>query len=178
MAKTRFSAETTGLSEYIENLGRIVEEFPVLTKGATEAQLAVVEQAVKDNWTSIAGGSTGDFVYDSIGKNVEYGANGTDTVGMVGVFHIDSVASAHGRVQEEGGKKPLRASQIAYWVEFGTQRLKSGQRKVKNVEYPEEELAKAVTGKPFLTNAGYATINEQQEAFMNKMDDYIDRLMK
>lgn len=178
MAKTKFTAEVTGLSEYIDGLGRIVEEFPIFTKESLTAQMKVVENAMKRNWVSLGGGKVGDFVYDSIGMNVEYGDNGLDSVGYVGVFHIDHIAILHGRVVKEGERKPMRAPQIAYWVEFGSQRLKSGERKIKNLDYPEEDLAKEMTGIPFMTNAGYTTVNEQNEAFKLKMDEILSRVMK
>lgn len=178
MAKTKFTAEMTGLSDYIGSLGRIVEEFPVFTQEALKAQMKVVENAIKLNWISLGGGKMNDFIYDSIGMNVEYGKNGLDSVGYVGVFHIDHIAILHGRVVVEGKRKPLRASQIAYWVEFGSQRLRSGERKVTGAEYPEEELATKVVGVPFISNAGYSTVNQQNEAFKKKMNEILTRVMK
>lgn len=173
MAKTRFTAELTGLDEFVRDLGVIANEFPAWTKEALRARMQVVEDAIRANWVSLGGGRAGDYVYDSIGMNITYGKNGVDIVGYVGVFHLDRVALAHGRIVEEGKRKPMRAPQIAYWVEFGTQRLKSG-RKITGAEYTEEDLATAVVGKPFITNAGYRTIQQQEQAFTQKFDQILD----
>lgn len=173
MAKTKFSVELTGLDEFIIDLGMIATEFPAWTKEALTAQLHVVEAAIRDNWVSIGGGRANDYVYDSVGMNVTYGDNGVDVVGYVGVFHLDRVAVAHGRVVVEGKPKPINAPQIAYWVEFGSQRLKSGS-KIKGSKYPEEDLATANVGKPFITNAGYRTISQQNQAFIQKFDQILD----
>lgn len=174
MAKTRFTVELTGLDDFVNDLGVLANEFPAWTKEALKARMQVVEDAIRAKWVSLGGGRVGDYVYDSVGMNIEYGKNGVDIVGYVGVFHLDHVAILHGRIVEEGKRKPMRAPQIAYWVEFGTQRLKGGGRKVDGAEYPEEELAKAVAGKPFITNAGYRTVSQQEQAFVQKFDQILN----
>lgn len=173
MAKDRFTTIIKNHSDVMDDLERLINNFPETTKAALKAQQAVIENKIKSNWVSMAGGKTGDYIYDSIGSNTTYGRNGSDVVGMTGVFSIDRVATEHGRIVQEGKRKPINAAQIAYWVEFGTSRLRSG-RKFKNATDKETELI-TVSPKPFISNAFYSTIEEQQKAFIKEFEKRLDR---
>lgn len=177
MARNVFKVETTGNKKILQELGRIAEEFPVFTREALAAQEKVVEDKIRQNWVSIAGGNVGDYIYDSVGKSVRTGSNGTDAVGTVGVYNIDNVAAAHGRFIEEGKRKPMNAAQIAYWVEFGTSRLRSGARKKPGVEYNPADLI-TNSPKPFISNAYFSSISEQEVAFAEKFNQLMDRMLK
>lgn len=176
MARNVF-ATTVDNIDIMRDLDLLAREFPAWIKECTKAQQQVVEDAVRKNWVSFGGGRTNDFVYDSVGYSTHYGKNGTDTVGTIGVYNIDRVMVEHGRVFEEGKRKPLNAAQIAYWVEFGTSRLAAGGRKEKGVEYLPEQLIE-VKPKPFISNAFYGTLNEQQAAFAKKWDEILNRMLK
>lgn len=173
MARNVFTTKLSGNKDILADLDLLAEEFPVWTREALKAQEQIVENAIRRNWVSLAGGKTGDYVYDSVGQSTAIGSNGKDVVGTVGVYNIDSVKIAHGRVAVEGKRKPLNAAQIAYWVEFGTTRLRSGQRRMTGAEYNEEDLI-VVAGKPFISNAFYGTLNEQQNAFLEKYQKILD----
>lgn len=173
MARNVFTTTLTGSKGILDDLDMIAKEFPAWTREAVRAQEEVVENAIRRNWVSLAGGKAGDYVYDSVGHSVTLGSNGSDVVGTVGVYNIDSIALAHGRVVEEGKRKPMNAAQIAYWVEFGTSRTRNGQRKVKGLEYNEEDLI-VIAGKPFISNAFYGTITEQQNTFLERYQKILD----
>lgn len=88
----------------------------------------------------------------------------------MGVYKLDAVDAAYGKTS-----KDLNAAQIAYWVEYGTSRLKTGGRKVKGVDYEDEDLI-TVAARPFISNAYYTSINDQNSAFkatFNKLMDGI-----
>jgi len=174
MARDVFTT-TVDNTDIMRDLDRLADEFPEMVRECTKAQQQVVEDAIRKNWVSFGGGRANDFIYDSVGYSTHYGKNGTDTVGTIGVYSIDRVMVEHGRVFEEGKRKPLNAAQIAYWVEFGTSRLTGGGRKKKGVEYSPEQLIE-VKPKPFISNAFYGTLNEQQTAFSKKWDQLLSKV--
>lgn len=174
MAKELVTVELTGVKEILGDLDVLAEQFPEMVKECTEEQQKVIKQAMKSNWVSIAGGKSGDFVYDSVSFSTTYGSNTKDVIGTVGVYNLDSVAAAHGRVFREGKKKPMNAAQIAYWVEFGTSRHRSGRRKVEGEEYKPEDLVR-IAGKPFITQSFYGTLDKQQKAFADKWNELLNR---
>lgn len=177
MARDQINIEISGRDEILRDLETIGREMPAWVKECLIAQQKVVENSIRDNWVSVAGGRSGDYVYDSVGSSATYGSNGIDVIGTVGVYNLDAVGRAHGRNITDGSMKyrPLNAAQISYWVEFGTSRLRSGQRKKKGREYSEDELI-TISPKPFLSQAFYGTINEQNDAFIATWNSIMDRM--
>lgn len=152
MARVKLKAEVNWLQDMADDFGRMADDFPMFIEEATKAQLEVVEIAAKRNWNSMVPNSNDSgLVVDSIGQNVTRGRNGSDVVGSVGVFKIDSVFSNHGR--ERGD---INAPQLAWWTEFGTY---------------------GSAGVPFLSNAFYSTINEQEGVFKQTIEQLIQRNM-
>ncbi len=165
MAKTVITAESD-FNELITDTLKLAEEFPDAIMEAAEAQLQVFEDEIKSNWVSmVPWAHVGDYVYDSIGYNVEQGKNKIDVVGMAGVFLVDSVAAKHGRdapVQRKNGigtYERIKAPQLAYWVEFG---------------YAPNH-GKYQVGIPFMSNAYYASLGKQDEVFADTLSAAIDK---
>lgn len=155
------SLESSGLKEFIAEMEGFVEAFPECSRIALDAQEKFVVDKIKQNWASmVPNAATGDFVYSCIGHSTELSVqNSYSVVGTVGVYKLDKVDAQFGKK-----KSDLNAAQLAYWVEFGTSRLKSGGRKKKGQTYTDEML---VTNKPvpFMSNAFYSTIEQQEEVF-------------
>ena len=59
-------------------------------------------------------------------------------------------------------------------VEFGTSRLRNGGRKKKGVNYDDSQLIN-VAGVPFISNAFYSSLNEQQDAFKVEFNRLADQ---
>lgn len=117
----------------------------------------------------MVGGSVSGYVYNSVGQSTAISKlNPADVVGTVGVYNLDKVNVAFGIT-----KKELNAAQIAYWVEFGTSRLRSGNRKTKGLEYSDEDLV-SISAVPFISNAFYSSLDEQQDAFKITFNKLID----
>lgn len=168
MAKTVITAESD-FSGLVEDMLQMVEDWPEAIHEAAEAQLQVFESAIKGNWVSmVPWASFGDYVHDSIGYNVEYGNEKNTVVGMAGVFLLDSVNSKHGKdtptIRESGAREEhIKAPQLAYWAEFG---------------YTPNNGSYQV-GVPFMSNAYYATLSEQDKVFADTLSDLISmRLSK
>lgn len=167
MAKTVITAESD-FDELVTDMLKIAEEFPDAIKEAADAQMELFSDAIKTNWASmVPWGRVGDYVYDSIGYNTEYGKEKGDVVGMAGVFLIDSVAAKHEYdvpiVKKNGfTKEKIKAPQLAYWVEFGYS--------PKNGAYQ--------AGIPFMSNAFYATADEQDRVFADTLSIAIDKRLK
>jgi len=160
MAKGLFSLESSGLKEFVTEMNGFVEHFPEISLKSLAAQEEFVEDKIRTNWVSMAGGSSGGHVYSSIGHSVAYGKQGENSVvGTVGVYKIDSVAASFGITE-----KDLNAAQIAYWVEFGTSRLRQGGRKKRDAEYSDEQLIQ-VAAVPFISTAFYSSLDAQQDVF-------------
>lgn len=160
MARGLFTIKSTGLKEFIAEMNNLAEQMPEISRQALIAQQKVVEDKIKTNWVSMVGGSSGGYVYNSVGQSTSFSKIEKSTIlGTVGVYNMDVVNSAFGVTG-----KDLNAAQIAYWTEFGTSRLRSGTRKVKGLEYNEEDLIQ-VGPKPFISNAFYSSLDEQQKAF-------------
>lgn len=178
MARDRITTTITGRDDIFKDLDLLTREFPVWVKQSFQAQQKVVEDKIRSNYLS-AGGTSGDYIYDSIGSSVNYGSNKLDVIGITGVFNLNSVALAHGRVIVDGsaGYKPMNAAQIAYWMEFGTSRLKSGGRKKKNTQYDEEDLI-TTSPKPFISSSFYSTIELQEKAFSDEWNSLMTRMLK
>lgn len=169
MPRGLISLTSTGLKELIEELNGLAEQIPEVSKRALQSQLEVVENKIKNNWTSMVGGSISGYVYNSVGQSTAFSKlNDTDVVGTVGVYNLDKVNVAFGIT-----KKELNAAQIAYWVEFGTSRLRSGNRKTKGLEYTDEDLV-SISAVPFISNAFYSSLDEQQEAFKITFNKLLD----
>lgn len=179
MPRGLISLKSYGLKELVEELNGLVEQIPEVSKKALQSQLEVVEAKIKINWVSMVGGSLGGYVYNSVGQSTALSKNNdTDVVGTVGVYNLDAVASQFQQVYKIGPKKGqkktlMNAAQIAYWVEFGSARLKTGNRKTTGLEYNEEDLI-SISAKPFISNAFYSSLDEQQEAFKITFNKLID----
>lgn len=171
MAKGLISITDSGLKDIIQYLEKLGDDYDRILATSFEAQQQVILERIKVNWVSMVGGTPGGYVFDSVGKSTAFSKNDPHTiVGTVGVYHMDSVASNHGKT-----KKDLNAAQIAYWVNFGTSRLRSGARKARKGVYDDSQLV-GVAAKPFIDNAFYATINEQQDAFKQVFNQQMDNL--
>lgn len=171
MAKGLITLKSTGLKEFIAELNGLAEHFPEISRKSLQAQQRVVESKIQANWVSMVGGSPGGYVYNSVGQSTAFSKlNNADVVGTVGVYKIDSVGSSFGITD-----KDLNAAQIAYWVEFGTSRLRSGNRKVKGLEYSDEDVIQ-IASKPFISNAFYSSLDEQQKAFKLEFNTLAEKI--
>lgn len=170
MAKGLISLKSTGLKEFIEEMNALADAIPEISKQALVEQQRVVEGKVKENWVSMVGGQPGGYVFSSVGQSVAYSKSDQYTVvGTVGVYKIDRVSAEFGKTE-----KDLNAAQIAYWVEFGTPRLKNGGRKKRGVAYDDSQLIN-VAGVLFISNAFYSSLSEQQEAFKLEFNRLADQ---
>lgn len=153
MAKAVVSA-TSDFNELVTGLMELAKDFDGVVEEAASAQMEVLESAIKSNWVSmVPWGKAGDYVYDSIGYNVEKG-NGNDVVGMAGVFLIDRVSAEHDK-----SKSDIKAPQLAYWAEFG---------------YTPNN-GRTVAGYPFLANAFYMSAGQQDYVFATVLSAAIDK---
>ena len=170
MAKGLFSLTSTGLKEFIEEMEALADAIPEISLKALVEQEKVVQERIKTNWVSMVGGTPGGYVFSSVGQSVAMSKSDPYTVvGTVGVYKIDSVSVQFGKTE-----KDLNAAQIAYWVEFGTSRLRNGGRKKKGVNYDDSQLIN-VAGVPFISNAFYSSLNEQQDAFKVEFNRLADQ---
>ena len=170
MAKGLFSLTSTGLKEFIEEMEALADAIPEISLKALAEQEKVVQERIKTNWVSMVGGTPGGYVFSSVGQSVAMSKSEPYTVvGTVGVYKIDSISVQFGKTE-----KDLNAAQIAYWVEFGTSRLRNGGRKKKGVNYDDSQLIN-VAGVPFISNAFYSSLNEQQDAFKVEFNRLADQ---
>ena len=170
MAKGLFSVTSTGLKEFIKEMETLADAIPEISLKALAEQEKVVQERIKTNWVSMVGGTPGGYVFSSVGQSVAMSKSDPYTVvGTVGVYKIDSVSVQFGKTE-----KDLNAAQIAYWVEFGTSRLRNGGRKKKGVNYDDSQLIN-VAGVPFISNAFYSSLNEQQDAFKVEFNRLADQ---
>ncbi len=165
------SVTNTGLTEIADYLDRMADSYDKALIESVQAMQDVVVDKIRENWTTMIGGTTGGYVYDSIGKSTAKSKSSEHViVGTMGVYHMDAVAAKHGKTP-----KDLNAAQIAYWIEYGTSRLKGGGRKKKGVEYTDDQLI-SVAAKPFLGNAFYGSIDEQNAAFKAVFNSHMDKI--
>ena len=170
MAKGLFSLTSTGLKEFIKEMEALADAIPEISLKALVEQEKVVQERIKTNWVSMVGGTPGGYVFSSVGQSVAMSKSDPYTVvGTVGVYKIDSVSVQFGKTE-----KDLNAAQIAYWVEFGTSRLRNGGRKKTGVTYDDSQLIN-VAGVPFISNAFYSSLNEQQDAFKVEFNRLADQ---
>lgn len=169
MAQNVFKIETTGIKDVLDALDNFTDEMPRASKTALDAMEKVIEDKVRDNYVS-AGGSVGDFIYDSIGRSVESSESGDAVFGTVGVYKIDHVALSHGRKL-----KHMTAPLIAYWMEYGTSPLNAeaakkygSGAKLRHASYPESEL-NFNAPRPFVSASFYATIDEQTKTYIDTL---------
>ena len=177
MAKGLITLKSTGLKEFIREMEALAEAIPDIALKALAEQEKVVQEKVRTNWVSMVGGSPGGYVYSSVGQSVAKSKSDPySVVGTVGVYKIDSVSAKFGKTE-----KHLNAAQIAYWVEFGTSRLpqpwlkkgEQGVRKKKGVTYNDADLI-TVGGVPFISNAFYSSLDEQQAVFKAEFNRIAD----
>ena len=170
MAKGLISVTSSGLKEFIKEMEALADAIPEISLKALAEQEKVVQERIKTNWVSMVGGTPGGYVFSSVGQSVAMSKSDPYTVvGTVGVYKIDSVSVQFGKTE-----KDLNAAQIAYWVEFGTSRLRNGGRKKKGVNYDDSQLIN-VAGVPFISNAFYSSLNEQQDAFKVEFNRLADQ---
>ena len=186
MAKGLVTAELTGFKELIQSL----KDMPEITQKAIEAgSKAMMEQGEKDlrNAYYAVGGKQGDYVDRGIGS---YGTAdpsgklaGTDYWTSVGVFKKDDEYNYYNSLYADNQKGEIKreamtAAQIAYWIENGTSRLKSGVRKPRNfveAAFQPEELIKT-TPKPFISNSFVTGWGRQYAAFEVAFNKTIEEL--
>jgi hypothetical protein len=172
MARGLVSIKNTGLTEIADYLDKLADKYDQAILQSFDVMQDVVVERIRTNWVTLAGGKAGGFVYDSIGKSNAMSKTDEHTVvGTMGVYHMDAVAAAHGKTP-----KDFNAPQIAYWVEYGTSRLKVGGRKEKGKEYGDDELTIGIAAKSFIGNAFYASIDAQNEAFKVKFNSILDKI--
>ena len=170
MAKGLITVTSSGLKEFITEMEDFVRVYPEVVKKSVEARLDVVKRMTQVNWVS-SGGTSGGYVYSSIGYNVAESKNSKyDVISSVGVYKIDTLDSRFGKTE-----KDLNAAQIAYWVEFGTSRLRGGGRKSEEGDYSDEDLIK-VKGTPFLSSAMYSSMKAQEEEFKREFNRLMNEL--
>lgn len=170
MAKGLVTVTSSGLKEFIKEMEALADAIPEISLKALAEQEKVVQARIKTNWVSMVGGTPGGYVFSSVGQSVAMSKSDPYTVvGTVGVYKIDSVSVQFGKTE-----KDLNAAQIAYWVEFGTSRLRNGGRKKKGLAYDDSQLIN-VAGVPFISNAFYSSLNEQQDAFKVEFNRLADQ---
>lgn len=170
MARGLITVTSSGLSDIVKEIEALGDHYDEILLESLKSMQNVVEDGIRKNWSTMTGGKVGDYVYDSIGQSSAYSQQMEHTVvGTMGVYNIDAVTAKHGKTS-----KDLNAAQIAYWVEFGTSRLRYGGRKVKGMEYNEEDLIR-VNPVPFVSNAAYQTRDAQDKAFINKFNELADK---
>ena len=170
MAKGLFSVTSTGLKEFIKEMEALADAIPEINLKALAEQEKVVQERIKTNWVSMVGGTPGGYVFSSVGHSVAMSKSDPYTVlGTVGVYKIDRITSQFNKTE-----KSLNAAQIAYWVEFGTSRLRNGGRKEKGLAYDDSQLIN-VDGVPFISNAFYYSLDEQQAAFKAEFNRLADQ---
>lgn len=170
MAKGLVTLTSSGLKEFIKEMEELADAIPQISIKALAAQQKVVEGKIKANWVSLVGGKSGGYVYSSVGQSTAFSQSEPATVlGTVGVYKIDSVSATFGKTD-----KDLNAAQIAYWTEFGTSRLRNGGVKKTGDVYDDSQLI-TVSAKPFISNAFYSSLDEQQEAFKVEFNRQADQ---
>ena len=168
MAKGLITLKSTGLKEFIREMDALAKAIPDIALKALAEQEKVVQEKIRNNWVSMVGGSPGGYVYSSVGYSVAKSKSDPHAVvGTVGVYKIDSVSARFGKTE-----KDMNAAQIAYWVEFGTSRLRRG-RKKEGTMYKDEDLI-AIKSVSFISNAFYSSLDEQQAAFKAEFNRIAD----
>jgi len=171
MARGFVEITNSGLTEIADYLDKLADDYNEVLYQSVEAMQDVVVDRIKANWVAMVGGDAGGFVYNSIGKSTIYSREKEFSIaGTMGVYKLDTISASFGKTD-----KDFNAAQIAYWVEYGTSRLKSGARKPRKGEISDEDLI-SVAAKPFISNAYNTTINEQNDAFSIKFNELMDRV--
>ena len=175
MARGLVSGELSGLTELL----RTLQNMPEIAKEAIEAgSNAAMQEGVKDlqNKYLSVGGQATDYIYKSIGS---YGTSeptgkqeGTDYWFSVGVFHLEDVYNEQNEKKQATQKSQIKrnvptAPQLAYWIENGTSRLKSGARKPKNAPDAAFNPSDLITAapQPFISEAFVTGWDGQFSAF-------------
>ena len=185
MARGLITANMTGLDELIAS----IEAIPETVDKAIEAGAKAMMEQGKDNLRSsylAVGGKVGDYIYKSIGSygtNSPSGSAGLSYWLSVGVFKDDSIYSAYNAQYQDNQtseikKNALSAAQIAYWIENGTSRIRSGGRKPRNFNennFDPNNLIK-IQPKPFISNAYITGWPAQLEAFTVEFNKKIEEL--
>lgn len=186
MAKGLITAELTGLTELIATLEAMPEIADQAIKAGAEAMMQQGVIDVRNSYYSV-GGKQGDYIDRSIGNygtpNPSGGSANLAYWTSVGVFKIDSIYNEYDQLKKSKQKSSIKkdaltAAQVAYWIENGTSRLRSGARKPKNfvdAAFSSEELI-TVTPKPFISNAFVTGWNRQFDAFKIAFDNKVKEL--
>lgn len=164
-----FRVESTGVRDALDILDAFTDDMPRASLDALGDMEKVVEDKIRENYIQ-AGGTNGDFIYDSIGRSVNGESDGSAVYGTVGIYSMTKVESAHGRTE-----KDIPAARLAYWMEYGTSTLnanaaaKYGRKaKFKKIDYPETELNFRAP-RPFISAAFYSTIDKQTDVYLDTL---------
>lgn len=172
MARSMITVTGKGLQDWIDEIDTAAEEIPEIMLEALRARQEIIEDAIRAEYVSI-GGTQNGFLYQSVGQSANYSKhNPKDVVGTIGVYDMDSVKAAF-----EKTDKDLNAAQLAYWIENGTSRLRSGGRKKKGVNYPEEMLV-TVQPQPFITRAVFTSWDEAEKKFTERFNQLYEQKVK
>lgn len=178
MARGTITAEMSGLDDIIAALEALPEQIEEAKRAGSKAMMEQGEEDLKKSWLQ-QGGKVNDYIYKSIGH---YGRTlPSDATGYwtsVGVFTMDGPRAEYAAKKGKAPEKVLTAAQIAYWIENGTSRLRSGLRKPRGVDDTQLDPATlaSVAPKPFISNAFFTGWKDQQEAFAKAFNKKIEEL--
>ena len=166
------TATNGGMQAWIDELEIAADNLPQMMLPSLVARQKVIEEAIKQSWVN-EGGTPGGFVYSSVGQSANFSLKDkNDVIGTIGVYNIDSIKSQFGRTDRD-----INAAQIAYWVELGTSRLKSGGRKPSGKNIPEDMLV-VVAPRSFISTAVNNSWSSAEKAFNKKFNEEYERLVK
>lgn len=172
MARGIISITNSGLSDIADYIDKLADNYNEILYESFQSMQDVIVENIKFNVATTFSGETGAYIFDSVGKSTEYSRTTEfSIVGTVGVYQLDSVDAVFDKY-----KNDLNAAQIAYWTEYGTTGLKSGARKKSGATYSDDELRQNSAPKPFIGNAFYKTINEQNAAFKVTFNKLVDKI--
>lgn len=180
MAKGTVTAELAGLDGIITALQALPEQIVEAKKVASKAMMEQGERDLQRSYLSV-GGTAGDYVYNSIGSYGRPLPSDPDNYWTsVGVFTIAGVREAQASKLGKEPSKVLTAAQVAYWIENGTSRLRSGARKPRNfvaAAFNPEDLIE-VQPRPFITEAFFIGWDAQRDAFAEAFNNKIQELKR
>ena len=174
MKKHNLALARDTFSDLLLNLNNLEEDITIAVHAAAQEYGKAGKKALQQAYLStVPSARVGDYIYSSIGYRmvVPHVANSSIVWGGYGVYLIPEVEARFGK-----GKSDLSAPQIAYWIEHGITRFKSGKKKPASASWEHAKTFSptlTTTARPFVYNAmitGDADINA---AFSNKLDELI-----
>ena len=175
MTKGLLTTETTGMQDLLKELEGMSGLIDDAVAEGTRQRAIQSKKDVQQSYLQLKGATKGDYVYVSLDYSYKTYPDGSAWYSAGSYEYTTEVGDI--RTQFGKSNKDMLPTQIAYWLEHGTQRLKSGAAKPRKQSWSDVEAVEKrqhIAPKPFISRASVVGMADQEAAFAEGFNKIIE----